>query len=144
MKYIKSINEGWLDKILPKTPKPVWVEIKELSEIIFNQYLRKFRDIENIEIDTTEHNINNTCFIKINTTTLNEYGTEISYIFSIKSKDDTLVFKTYSYNGMNIDNFKSFKRYIYPLHDRDDIEKIIKLFASKLEPFIKEMLELDK
>ena len=84
MKYIKRINEGWLDKILPTSQKPLWLNIKDESEIIFRNYLKNIKGVVSIEIDSSDKEYDSNCYIKIYTDILDEYDSRINYIFSIK------------------------------------------------------------
>ena len=132
-----------MDKILPTSQKPLWLNIKDESEIIFRNYLKNIKGVVSIEIDSSDKEYDSNCYIKIYTDILDEYDSRINYIFSIKCKDEMLSFKPISYNGLNSDEFKSFKQLIYPLHDKDDVPEILDLFASKVTPFIRNMIKTD-
>lgn len=145
MKYIKSINEGWIDKdwltkVLPTRPLPLWKMIKNASEEIFPKYLLGVshildKYIDKIEVDSFDNEEDNKCYLIIKTNIPIEDDLTENRLFVIYTKKGVICF----------DGFKDAKpiNMSYPLDKEEDIEEIITLFAKRLKQYLEDVFELD-
>ncbi len=142
MKHIKSINEGWFNTMIPKKVLPLWEQIKDISELVFPEYLTD-DEIVNIEVNSNNEEDNKN-YLKITTNQIDEEGNDNCYVFVIYSKDSKIYFKAIGYGGFHTDAFYSFDEMNYPIHSEEELEEIINLFARKLKPFITYIIQMDK
>ena len=140
--YIKNVLEDlWFEKYYKKPPKSVYTEIQKLIKKI---YLKNLQDLGLINIEFDFKDENNIYYIKITSFQLNEYDEYIHYYFSIKINNNIIFLTPISYNGYYNDNFEKFKELNLPLKNKDDLEITLEHFITRLKPFLKEMLIIDR
>jgi hypothetical protein len=140
MKHIKHINEGWIEKIIPKRPKHVTTRIAESADRIFNKYIQHPLIYK---IETEESKETNTCFVRILTKLNDDFGDGLTYLFSINVDKGVIYFKALGYSGYHRKDFYGFDEVNYPIGFEEELDDIIEQFAQKAKPFIDYMLKLD-
>ncbi len=132
MKYIKHINEGWLDSIKPKfkSYKPTYKIISNLVEDILPKYLLssktlnkyiksiKFEMYNNSETDAKE------CWVHVESTIPHEFGF-VRKTFRVFT-DNNIVY-CLDNEGFNVN---------YPLNSEEYLSEIIELFSMKIKPYL--------
>jgi hypothetical protein len=143
MKYIKHINEGWIEKIekiLPNRAKHVTTRIKESVERIFNQYIKNPLVYKVVVEEEKEFNL---CHVRVLTKLDDDFGDGLTYLFNILVKDGIIYFKAVGYSGYHIKDFYEFHEINYPIGYEEDLDAIIEQFAEKANGFVNYMISLD-
>lgn len=142
MKYLKSINEGWLDKINPFAKSEISL-IKEKGEKIFNQYFNNIDYLDGVIFQIMDREETPSCYVKFITNLNDEFGDILTYLFIIYIKEDVIYLKPLG-GSTQVEEFYKFEELNFHIDDMKQLDDILILFAEKLKPFITNIIEVDK